>query len=282
MNRIYFSEDDPRFDVHVRLHGVGRKEVMPAGFVSRQRGLSAFLCVLFHDPALVEVMGRRIKVPPGTMILWDSNRPHYFGNERSSWNHSWIVFSGEDCKHDWMHAVFEKPQHFENCTHLLGCFARLLREFQSFDKPDLLIISANIQLLLREMCRNHERHQYLGTIEDPLKTARHWIAQNLRHKLSVGVVAKRVSLSPSRLQQLFRAALKCSVQQFIETERLREARYWLTHTGLRISEIAELTGFSDAFYFCRRFTKAFKLSPREYRKIHHGDSRRATRLPRNN
>ena len=282
MNRIYFSEDDPRFDAHVRLLGVGRNEVMPPGFVSRQRGLPAFLCVLFHDPVLVEVMGGKTEVLPGTMILWDRNRPHYFGNRSSSWSHSWVVFSGEDCKYDWMDGAFEQPQQFENSTHLLGCFARLLREFQSFDKPDLPIISANIQILLREMCRNREHHERLGFIKDPVKTARRWVAQNLRQKLPVSVVAKRVSLSPSRLQQLFRSRLNCSVQQFIEMERLREARYWLTHTGLRISEIAEQTGFSDAFYFSRRFTKSFKLSPREYRKIHHGGTRRAVRLPRNN
>ena len=282
MNRIYFSDDDPRFNAQVRLFGVGRKEVMPSGLVSRRRGLPAILCVLFHDPALVEVMGRRIEVVPGTMVLWDSYRPHHFGNEKHSWSHSWVVFSGEDYKYDWMRAAFERPQQFKNSMHLLGCFARLLREFRSFDKPDLPIISANIQLLLREICREEKFRQQPGSTKDPVKTARRWVAENLRQELSVGVVAKRVSLSSSRLQQLFRSYLNCSVQQYIERERLREARYWLMHTGLRISEIAEQTGFSDAFYFCRRFTKAFRQSPRDYRKTHHGDSRRTFMLPRRN
>ena len=185
MNRFYFPEDDPRFDAHVRLFGVGRKEVMPPGFVTRRRGLAAFLCVLFHDWALVEVMGREIEVLPETMILWDCNRPHHFGNGSRSWSHSWVVFSGEDCKHDWMQAVFERPQQFEESTILLGCFARLLREFRNFDKPDLSIISANIQLLLREMCRKYENRQYPSPIKDPVKTARHWIAGNLRQRLPV-------------------------------------------------------------------------------------------------
>ena len=255
---------------------------MPPGFVTRRRGLAAFLCVLFHDPVLVEVMGREIEVLPGTMILWDCNRPHHFGNGSRCWSHSWVVFSGEDCKHDWMQAVFECPQQFEDSTHLLGCFARLLREFRNFDKPDLSIISANIQLLLREMCREYENRQHPSPIKDSVKTARHWIAENLRQRLLVEVVAKRVGLSPSRLQQLFRSRLACSVQQYIERERLREARYWLMHTGLRINEIAERTGFSDAFYFCRRFTKTFGQSPREYRKINHGDTQKAFIIPRKN
>jgi hypothetical protein len=84
---------------------------------------------------------------------------------------------------------------------LLGCFARLLREFRSFDKPDLPIFSANIQLLLREICREEKFRQQPGGAKDPVKTARRWVAENLRQELSVGVVAKRVGLSSSRLQQ---------------------------------------------------------------------------------
>jgi AraC family transcriptional regulator, arabinose operon regulatory protein len=282
VNRIYFSDDDPRFNDRVRLFGVGRKEVMPPGFVSRRRGLAAYLCVLFHDMVLVEVMGQEIEVMPGTMILWDQHRPHYFGEMNRSWSHSWVVFAGEDWERDQMRAVFERPQRFEDQTYLVGYFSRLLREFQSFNKPDLPVLSANIQLLLREMCRGHEPGYRLGIMDDPVKIAGQWITGKLRQKLLVGVVAKQVGLSASRLQQLFRARLDCSVQQFIERERLREARYWLMHTGLRISEIAEQTGFSDPFYFTRRFTKAFDRSPREYRKAYHGGAGKADALPRKN
>jgi AraC-like DNA-binding protein len=269
MNRVWFEEDDPRFDAHVRLFGVGLKEVMPAGFLSRRRGLPAYVCILFHDAVLVEVMGRKIEVLPETMILWDKGRPHYYGDGRRSWRHSWVVFLGEDWASEEMRPIFERPQWFEDSKPLLTYFASLLREFQSFDKPDLPIIAANIQILVREMSRSQEhRHQPAA---DPVKVARRWITANLRKKLPVNAVARHAGLSPSRIEQLFRARLNCSVQEFIEGERLREARYWLMHTGLRIKEIAERTGFSDAFYFSRRFSKTFKKNPRDYRKTHHGE-----------
>jgi len=275
MNRIGFIEDDQRFNARIRLYGVGREEVMPPGYVSRRHGLSAFLCVMFHDAVEVEVMGELIEVLPETMILWDWDRPHHFGRTDRSWSHSWVIFAGEDFGRDWMRKIFERPQRFEDPACLLGCFSRLLREFDSFEKPDLPALSANVVLMLREMCREQETEYRPRGTADPVKAARNWIAGNLRQKLPVGTVAKHVGLSPSRLQQLFRARLGCSVQQFIETERLQEARYWLMHTGLRISELAEHTGFSDAFYFTRRFTKAFGLSPREYRKVHYGESGKA-------
>jgi len=267
LNRIYFTDEDARFNTRIRLLGVACQEIMPPGFVSRRLGLPAFLCVLFHDQVSAEILGERIEILPGTVILWDENRPHYFGKASQPWNHSWVVFAGDDVEQDWMHAAFERPQRFEDTSHLLGCFSRLLREFQAFDKPDLPTLSANIHLLLRELCREYNVTSHSGGTSDPVRLARHWIAGNLRHRLPIAAVAKRVSLSPSRLQQLFRVQLNCSVQQYIERERLQEARYWLMHEGLRISEIAEQTGFSSAFYFTRRFTKAFNQSPREYRKL---------------
>jgi AraC-like DNA-binding protein len=40
----------------------------------------------------------------------------------------------------------------------------------------------------------------------------------------------------------------------------------LRNTDMKISEIAETVGFSDPFYFCRIFSKAYGAAPREYRK----------------
>jgi len=267
MNRICFEEDDPRFNTHVRLLGVGAREVMPPGLISRSSGLPAYLCILFHDAVLADIMGSRIEILPGTIILWDKNRPHYFGHAKQCWSHSWVLFMGAEWDRDEMPPVFEKPQWFDNSTHLLTYFTSLLREFQDFDKPDIPIVAANIHILLREMSRMHEQKHQPDI--DHVRAASRWIVRNLRKNLSVSIIARQVGLSPSRLQQLFRTRLNCSIRQFIEGERLREARYWLLHTGLRLDEIAERTGFSDAFYLSRRFSKAFARSPRDYRNAHH-------------
>ena len=57
MSRIAFAEDDSYFSDELHLHGVGREEIMPAGFVSRKQGLPAYLLVLFHDAVTAEVVG---------------------------------------------------------------------------------------------------------------------------------------------------------------------------------------------------------------------------------
>lgn len=47
--------------------------------------------------------------------------------------------------------------------------------------------------------------------------------------------------------------------------RLSNAETMLRNTNMKISEISEMIGFEDSFYFCRVFKKHFGASPRNYR-----------------
>ena len=284
MSRIAFAEDDSSFTEELRLHGVGYEETMPLGFVSRRQGLSAYLLVLFHDAVVAELGGRRTDIAAGSMILWDRNQPHYFGHPSKPWNHSWVVFTGSIWNDDaeWMKPLFKSPQHFEDTRILGDGFARLFREFDEMERPCLPIIAGNIRLLLRELGRGKDMALNAGLLLDPVRRAGRWITAHLKQKITVEEVARNAGLSASRLQQLFHVKHDCSVQVWIEQQRLREARYWLMHSGLNIGEIAGLTGFADGFYLSRRFSKAFGQSPSSYRKQHYGEAPDTDALPTRN
>ena len=284
MSRIAFAEDDSSFNDELRLHGVGHDETMPLGFVSRKQGLSAYLLVLFHDAVVVELGGHYSNVTAGSMVLWDRNQPHYFGHASRPWNHSWVVFSGSIWNDDaeWMKPLFKSPQHFEDTPILEDGFSRILREFEAMDRPCLPIVAGNIRLLLRELGRGKDMALNAGLLLDPVRRAGRWITAHLKQKITVDEVARHAGLSASRLQQLFHAKHNCSVQVWVEQQRLREALYWLMHSGLNIGEIAELTGFADGFYLSRRFSKAFGQSPTSYRKQHYGEAPATNTLPTHN
>ena len=284
MSRIAFAEDDSRFNDELRLYGLGHEEIMPAGFVSRRRGFPAYLLVLFHDDVVAELNGKMTNLASGTLVLWNRNTPHYFGHATNSWNHSWVVFSGSTWNDDavWLSPLVEVPQYFSDERFLRDGFFRLLREFEEMEQPCLPIVAGNVQLLLRELGRGKEMALNAGLMLDPVRRAGRWITGNLKEKITVGEVARYAGLSPSRLQQLFHKKHACSVQVWIEQQRLREVRYWLMHSGLSMSEIAELTGFSDSFYLSRRFSMSFGQSPSAYRKLHYGEAPDPDALPIHN
>ena len=257
---------------------------MPSGFVSRRQGLPSYLLVLFHDEVVAELHGKLVRVAPDSLVLWNRNAPHYFGHASNPWNHSWIVFSGSTWNDDvaWLAPLMEAPQHFADTRFLRDGFARLLREFEEMERPCLPIVGGNIRLLLRELGRGREAASGTGLSLDPVRRAGRWITANLKGKITVGEVARQAGLSPSRLQQLFHKRQGCSVQVWVERQRLQEACYWLMHSGLNMGEIAALTGFADGFYLSRRFSKAFGQSPSAYRKQHYGEAPAADTVPTRN
>jgi AraC family transcriptional regulator of arabinose operon len=93
-----------------------------------------------------------------------------------------------------------------------------------------------------------------------------FMTDNLARKLTMTRIARAAGLSTSRLAHLFREQLGQTPGQFIEQQRMDQARQLLVLTTRPINEIARQLGFQSPFYFSRRFTRAVGISPREYRQ----------------
>lgn len=92
-----------------------------------------------------------------------------------------------------------------------------------------------------------------------------YIRQNYADtSLSVSKVAAHFQLHPTYLGSIFKRVQHTSLLQYISEVRIIEARKLLRETNLKISEIAEKTGFSDIYYFSKRFKKITGCSPKEY------------------
>lgn len=82
---------------------------------------------------------------------------------------------------------------------------------------------------------------------------------------SVSQYAKELTISPTHLSRLTRAANGHSALRMIEARLMREARRNLAYTNLSISTIAYTLGYSDPAYFSRVFTRDAGISPKAFR-----------------
>ncbi|CAM3740145.1 AraC family transcriptional regulator [Marinicrinis lubricantis] len=60
----------------------------------------------------------------------------------------------------------------------------------------------------------------------------------------------------------------CTPLEYLLHYRLEQAKLLLLKTDLPMSAVAEQTGFQQAAYFSRMFSRQFGLSPSQYRKLH--------------
>ena len=72
-------------------------------------------------------------------------------------------------------------------------------------------------------------------------------------------------MSPRTFLRVWQKPFHISPGAYLLRKQLEEARRLLVETELKVYEIAELTGFSDPFYFSRFFKARTGLSPKEYR-----------------
>ena len=93
------------------------------------------------------------------------------------------------------------------------------------------------------------------------------IERNLDRELTVTEMARFVDLSVSHLQHLFKNELGQSPAQYVQEVRLMRARDLLENSSLSIKQIMFRIGAKDRSNFERRFKRAYKLTPVQYRKV---------------
>ena len=83
--------------------------------------------------------------------------------------------------------------------------------------------------------------------------------------LDVTAEIKKTGYNPDYFRRSFVAELGMTSLEYLTKLRIEEAEKLLSQTFLPICEVAIQCGFSDSFYFSRRFKQLTGSTPREYR-----------------
>lgn len=98
-----------------------------------------------------------------------------------------------------------------------------------------------------------------------LELLQSYITDNLNRNITCRELAGQVFLSTRQLNRIVRDKTGLSVHDFILAFRLKKARELMEETGLKLSRIAEQTGFSSEFHLSSAFKKRTGLSPAAFR-----------------
>ena len=100
---------------------------------------------------------------------------------------------------------------------------------------------------------------------DLVRQAILYIQQNFGQPLNRADVADAISVSENYLSQIFRQEMGISLWDYLNRQRINEARRLLDATTMSITEVAAAVGIYDPAYFSRIFHKQTGLSPSAYR-----------------
>lgn len=83
--------------------------------------------------------------------------------------------------------------------------------------------------------------------------------------VTVARLAREAGYSADHFARVFTKVAGLSPQAFLLRTRMERARRLLAESDLRVSEIADVLGFRDVFYFSRLFSEKNGVSPRAFR-----------------
>ena len=93
-----------------------------------------------------------------------------------------------------------------------------------------------------------------------------YIRSNITEELSVKSLCNRYYISKNSLYKIFAEEYNCTVNKFIASIRMDEAKKLLMNTKKPIIRVAEDVGITNYTYFCKLFKKHTGISPSKYRK----------------
>ncbi len=113
-------------------------------------------------------------------------------------------------------------------------------------------------------CRRDDT--YGGKITEDISFVINYMSEHIGEKINIEELAQKVHLSHVGLIWKFRHHLGTTPSDFLGSLRLQKAKQLLLESDLKINEISYICGFSNPYYFSKRFKEFFHQSPSKFRE----------------
>jgi len=226
------------------------------------------------------VNGKVMQIEKGMGIFVNSGRLHYgFSEEKREGRHRFIVIdpgllmdnllistrlmlpliNGGDYR------IFD-PRRPEDKAILDRL--SLMYEIGIHAKPGYeLELLGHFALLAADLCRENAVPTTLSVRDqESIKQMLTYIQDHLTEKLTVPEIARAGAVCQSKCNRLFKAVLKQTPVQYLQSARIKKAAKLLTDDRLSITEIALECGFASVNYFIETFRQLHGMTPLLYRK----------------
>lgn len=202
---------------------------------------------------------REFEIAPGDLLYLPPFASRYLHLQSETYHRLFITFD------------LKSPQHYlpvRNLNHLsaeaAGYLQKLLQLFPDGAPAEL---SCALLGLLTHLTPGDPPKEN-PRLSRKIALTVNFISQNLHTRLEIRLLAGRVNMSAGNLARRFRQEMGQSLHDYISTQRVEAARYFLEKTELHLDEIAESCGFLSGSSFSHFFTRRTGGSPLAFRKKH--------------
>lgn len=220
------------------------------------------ICAL-RTAATVCVDERNIRLRAGEGLLVFPFQFHHY-TEVAKDVISWLFVTFEFTEVEELEPLRYQP--FELTAPLRALAAELVEAYETERTADLPVLLLALMLArLRRLKLTAAAAAGAAAPQSGLMLRVNQLAQQSVRPPGIKDISRALGISPSHLRARFRASCGVSIGRHLRHLRLEQACGHLRLGPQRVSEIAELCGFSSIYSFSRAFRVAYGVSPLTYR-----------------
>ncbi|MGQ8874504.1 helix-turn-helix domain-containing protein [Paenibacillus sp. TSA_86.1] len=155
----------------------------------------------------------------------------------------------------------------------LECIEQLYRQQHVTDVYDVWDMQIQFQQWFRNVIRQNDPELQLQSDRSYLQQSVHYIDSHYNQMLTVDELASRAGLSRTSYTRHFKRLTGQLPLDYVNRVRLERSKQLLQITDDRLHDIASHVGFSNEYYFSRRFKQYAGVSPGVYRRHHRQEVR---------
>ena len=242
-------------------------------YVNRPEGAIHHILIMnIRGKGLLTLPGQKVVLEQNQMTIIPKNTPHHYEADKlHPWSIYWVHFTGDiskevikllDCSQEPL--TIDKP----NRSIMVQYFNEMIGLLEMGYAPDHLYhVSSLFRLLITRV--NHTSFIHTEAVthqKDYTLEAMHYMQGHIHELLTLGDMAHVIGISRNHLMVVFKEKTGTSPVDYFIHMKMQKACELLGTTTYSIKKIASILGYSDPYYFSRRFKSVMNVSPKIYRE----------------
>lgn len=240
--------------------------------IDRPEGLGSYLLLHFHTPIEIHTREGRVRGGPGDCMLYAPNSRQWYRGIGVGFRDDWMRLEGSGVPA--LVKRYAVPTdlllHPRNTGFIAPLYQDIRREMLLKQPFWQEAVADRVRDVFRRLARElaPPAQTALSVAElghlDTLRNVRLRVHDRLADSWTVGRMAETAHLSTSRFAVLYRTFFNISPIEDLIRARLEQARWLLSTTDVRVSDVACRCGFTNVYHFSRLFHRRVGCAPSAY------------------
>lgn len=238
--------------------------------IDRPHGSGDYLLLIIKSEAFLVLCGERMIVPPNSAIIFKKGTPQHYGAVCGKYINDWIHFDIEESEE---RVIAELSVPFDTviplceATELSAFIKNIVIERYSQNMHREATMQRYFDLLLLKLSENinHQNPEQEHPYYNKFYMLRNEIQLEPQADWSIDGICKRMMLSRSYVQHLYKLFFGTSIMTDVQSSRMEHAKYLLSATNMTVTGISESCGYENDVHFMRVFKKVTGITPSEFR-----------------